>query len=192
MIDVMRSYQTSSNLVQSNQDLLKETIQKLGQAPQGLTRARRRRITMRALSIAATGMMAQQNNVEVIANNLANMNTTGFKQQRAEFEDLLYQNLQTTGTASSDSGTVLPSGVQIGVGVRTASVYREFGQGDLAQYLEPLRSRDPGQRLLPHSDARRLRCLHARRRFRAVAGRPDRHRSGLHGRARHHVFRKMR
>jgi flagellar basal-body rod protein FlgG len=92
---------------------------------------------MRALSIAATGMMAQQNNVEVIANNLANMNTTGFKQQRAEFEDLLYQNLQSTGAASSDSGTVLPTGAQIGVGVRTSSVYRNFSQGDLAQTSNP-------------------------------------------------------
>ena len=63
---------------------------------------------MRALSIAATGMLAQQTNVEVIANNLANMNTTGFKQQRAEFQDLLYQNVQTPGAQTSDSGTMRP------------------------------------------------------------------------------------
>ena len=61
---------------------------------------------MRALSIAATGMLAQQTNVEVIANNLANMNTTGFKEQRAEFEDLLYQNVEQQGTQSSDTGTI--------------------------------------------------------------------------------------
>ena len=85
---------------------------------------------MRALSIAATGMLAQQTNVEVIANNLANMNTTGFKEQRAEFQDLLYQNVQQPGANSSDTGTVLPSGIQLGAGVRTASVYRVTTQGD--------------------------------------------------------------
>jgi flagellar basal-body rod protein FlgG len=86
---------------------------------------------MRALSIAATGMLAQQTNVEVIANNLANMNTTGFKEQRAEFEDLLYQNVEQQGTQSSDTGTILPSGIQLGAGVRTADVYRVTSQGDL-------------------------------------------------------------
>src|SRR5262245_29816551 len=92
---------------------------------------------MRALSIAATGMLAQQTNVEVIANNLANMNTTGFKRQRAEFEDLLYQNVEQTGSATSDAGTVLPSGIQIGVGVRTAAVYRITDQGNLANTGNP-------------------------------------------------------
>ncbi len=86
---------------------------------------------MRALSIAATGMLAQQLNVEVISNNLANMNTSGFKRQRAEFQDLLYQNIKRVGAASSDTGTVDPSGVQIGVGVKTGSVFRVTGQGDL-------------------------------------------------------------
>jgi flagellar basal-body rod protein FlgG len=86
---------------------------------------------MRALSIAATGMLAQQTNVEVIANNLANMNTTGFKEQRAEFEDLLYQNIEQQGTQSSDTGSILPSGIQLGAGVRTADVYRVTSQGDL-------------------------------------------------------------
>ncbi len=92
---------------------------------------------MRALSIAATGMLAQQTNVEVIANNLANMNTTGFKQQRAEFEDLLYQNVQQPGTQSSDSGTVIPAGIQLGAGVRTSAVYRINSQGDLATTSNP-------------------------------------------------------
>ena len=72
---------------------------------------------MRALSIAATGMLAQQTNVEVIANNLANMNTTAYKEQRAEFQDLLYQNIEQPGSQSSDSGTLLPSGIQLGAGV---------------------------------------------------------------------------
>ena len=92
---------------------------------------------MRALSIAATGMQAQQTNVEVIANNLANMNTTGYKQQRAQFEDLIYQNVQQTGAQSSDSGTILPSGIQLGSGVRTAAVYRITSQGDLQQTSNP-------------------------------------------------------
>ena len=86
---------------------------------------------MRSLSIASTGMLAQQLNVEVISNNIANVNTTGFKRQRAEFQDLLYQNLRRVGSNSSDAGTVVPSGIQIGVGVKTASVYRITEQGDL-------------------------------------------------------------
>jgi flagellar basal-body rod protein FlgG len=86
---------------------------------------------MRSLSIAATGMLAQQLNVEVISNNIANMNTTGFKRQRAEFQDLLYQSHERAGATSSDSGTIVPSGVQIGLGVKTAAVYTISEQGDL-------------------------------------------------------------
>jgi flagellar basal-body rod protein FlgG len=92
---------------------------------------------MRALSIAATGMAAQQTNVETIANNLANMNTTGFKQQRAEFQDLLYQNIQTPGAQTSDQGTYAPNGIQIGAGVRTAAIYRVTTQGDLQSTSNP-------------------------------------------------------
>ncbi|HJT43570.1 MAG TPA: flagellar basal-body rod protein FlgG [Rhizomicrobium sp.] len=92
---------------------------------------------MRALSIASTGMLAQQTNVEVIANNLANMNTTAFKQQRAEFADLLYQNIQTPGSQTSDQGTYAPNGIQLGAGVRTAAVYRITTQGDLKSTGNP-------------------------------------------------------
>jgi len=92
---------------------------------------------MRALSIASTGMLAQQTNVEVIANNLANMNTSGFKAQRAEFQDLLYQNVEQAGAQSSDSGTVVPSGIQLGAGVRTAAVYRLTSQGALNSTSNP-------------------------------------------------------
>ena len=92
---------------------------------------------MRALSIAATGMLAQQTNVEVIANNLANMNTTAYKMQRAEFQDLLYQNVERPGAASADTGAVLPAGIQIGVGVRTAATYRITGQGNLSTTSNP-------------------------------------------------------
>lgn len=92
---------------------------------------------MRALSIASTGMLAQQTNVEVIANNLANMNTTGYKAQRAAFQDLLYQNVQQAGAQTSDTGTLLPSGVQLGAGVRTAAVYRMTKAGDMKSTSNP-------------------------------------------------------
>ena len=92
---------------------------------------------MRALSIAATGMLAQQTNVEVIANNLANMNTTGYKTERAEFEDLLYQDVERPGSATADTGAVLPSGIQLGLGVRTAATYRVTTQGNLATTSNP-------------------------------------------------------
>ena len=86
---------------------------------------------MRALNTAATGMQAQQLNVEVIANNIANMNTTGFKRQRAEFQDLLYQNVERMGVTSSDQGTIVPTGVQVGGGVKAGSVYRITEQGSM-------------------------------------------------------------
>jgi len=86
---------------------------------------------MKALSIAATGMLAQQRNVEVISNNIANMRTTGYKRQRAEFQDLLYQDLRRVGSESSDAGTIVPAGIQIGMGVKTAATYRIQTQGDL-------------------------------------------------------------
>ena len=87
---------------------------------------------MRALSIAATGMLAQQRNVEVVSNNLANMNTTAYMRRRTEFQDLLYQNLRRVGGTSSDAGTVVPSGVQLGLGVKLAAVYRIHEQGNLS------------------------------------------------------------
>ena len=92
---------------------------------------------MRSLSTGATGMMAQQLNVEVISNNIANMNTTGFKRQRAEFQDLLYQNQRRPGATSSDANTIVPSGIQIGVGVRAAGVYRIHEQGNLTSTGNP-------------------------------------------------------
>ena len=86
---------------------------------------------MRSLDIAATGMLAQQLNVEVISNNIANMTTTGYKRQRAEFQDLLYQDQRRVGSTSSDAGTIVPSGIQLGLGVRPAAVYRIVEQGNL-------------------------------------------------------------
>ena len=87
---------------------------------------------MQALNIAATGMLAQQTNVEVISNNISNMGTTGFKRHRAEFQDLLYQDLRRVGSNSSDAGTIVPSGLQLGVGTRVASTYRIGEQGALS------------------------------------------------------------
>jgi len=88
---------------------------------------------MRILEIAATGMMAQQTNVEVISNNIANINTTAFKRGRAEFSDLIYQSQQRQGTFSSDAGTIVPVGVQVGLGVKPAAVARITEQGSLQQ-----------------------------------------------------------
>jgi flagellar basal-body rod protein FlgG len=86
---------------------------------------------------AAAGMSVQQINMDVIANNLANVNTTGFKRSRAEFHDLLYQTINAAGTASSQS-TNLPTGVQIGLGAKTAAVKRLFQQGDFKSTENPL------------------------------------------------------
>lgn len=86
---------------------------------------------MRSLSIGATGMLAQQLNVEVISHNIANMNTTAYTRRRVEFQDLLYQNLRRTGSNSSDTGNIVPAGVQVGLGVKTAAVYRITEQGNL-------------------------------------------------------------
>ncbi|OYQ34204.1 flagellar basal-body rod protein FlgG [Niveispirillum lacus] len=86
---------------------------------------------MRSLSIGATGMLAQQLNVETISNNIANMTTTGYKRQRAEFQDLLYQNQRRVGSTSSDAGTIVPSGIQVGLGVKAAAIYRINEQGNI-------------------------------------------------------------
>src|SRR5436190_16330568 len=91
----------------------------------------------RALYTAATGMEAQQQQVDNIANNLANASTVGFKRARLEFQDLLYQNLRTPG-ASANSSTALPVGLQIGLGARAISSERIFLQGDFKQTENPL------------------------------------------------------
>lgn len=88
---------------------------------------------MRALNIAATGMAAQQMRVEVISHNLANMNTTAYNARRAEFADLHYQQVDRPGTINSADGAVLPAGVQLGLGVRAASVSVQIDQGTLAE-----------------------------------------------------------
>ena len=87
---------------------------------------------MRALQIAATGMSAQQMRVETISNNLANMSTTGYNARRAEFADLHYQQMARAGAINASDGTVLPTGVQLGLGVRPAAVSMQVAQGSLA------------------------------------------------------------
>ncbi len=88
---------------------------------------------MNALQIAASGMSAQQLKVEVVSNNLANMSTTGYNARRADFADLMYQQVQRPGTISSQDGTMLPTGVQLGLGVRPSSVSIVLEQGSLTQ-----------------------------------------------------------
>src|ERR1700690_3818970 len=86
---------------------------------------------MRALSIAARGMNAQEQNLEVIANNVANINTTGFKRSRAEFTDLIYQTERLAGVSSRGRDATVPEGAQVGLGVRTAAIRSLQIQGAL-------------------------------------------------------------
>lgn len=92
---------------------------------------------MRSLWTAASGMQAQNLNIDVIANNLANVNTNGFKKSRADFQDLLYETLRPPGTASSE-GTEIPSGIQVGHGTRPAATQKLFIQGDFQHTQTPL------------------------------------------------------
>lgn len=92
---------------------------------------------LRALYSAATGMGAQQTNIDVIANNLANVNTTGFKKSQATFQDLLYQTIKEPGAATSQT-TQNPTGIQVGTGVRTVSIQKIFSQGDFTATNNPL------------------------------------------------------
>lgn len=87
---------------------------------------------MRSLWTAASGMAAQQLNMDVIANNMANVNTTGFKRCRADFQDLMYQTMRPAGAATASEGQV-PTGIQIGMGTKPVAVQKVFSQGDYAQ-----------------------------------------------------------
>lgn len=92
---------------------------------------------MRGLWTAATGMSAQQSNVSAIANNLANVNTSGFKKSRVNFQDLMYQNLRNAGVSTAE-GSQLPVGVQVGMGTKVISVSKNFQQGDYSHTNNPL------------------------------------------------------
>src|SRR5262249_38715035 len=87
---------------------------------------------MRSMLIGATGMVAQEMNVQTISNNIANVSTSGFKRQRAEFQDLLYDNLRRPGSTSNDTGSIVPTGIQLGSGVKPAAVYRINTQGNIS------------------------------------------------------------
>ena len=91
----------------------------------------------KSLNTAATGMAAQQTRIDVISNNMANVNTTGFRRARAEFQDLLYQNMRTPGGQTAD-GATLPTGIQVGQGTRTVSTVHMHTQGSLQQTGNPL------------------------------------------------------
>jgi flagellar basal-body rod protein FlgG len=117
---------------------------------------------IRSLWIAKTGLDAQQTQLDVVSNNLANVGTTGFKRSRAVFEDLMYQNLRQVGGQTSDQ-TRLPSGLQIGTGVRVVATERITLAGQPDQDRQPARRGHQRQRLLPGADARRHHLLHARR-----------------------------
>ncbi|MBF0400641.1 MAG: flagellar basal-body rod protein FlgG [Magnetococcales bacterium] len=91
---------------------------------------------IRALWTAATGMQAQQLNIDVISNNLANVNTTGFKHSRTAFQDLLYANLRPAGSETASTGTQVPAGIQLGHGVKAVAVAKEFNQGSLVPSSE--------------------------------------------------------
>lgn len=112
---------------------------------------------MRSLWTAATGMAAQTTNVDVIANNLANVNTAGFKRGRANFQDLMYQQIKAPGAETSAAGTQLPSGIQVGLGVQTASIEYVFSEGSFQQTSNPLDVAIQGkgffQVLLPNGEA---------------------------------------
>mgnify|MGYP001052181023 FL=1 len=88
---------------------------------------------MRALYTAATGMAAQELNVQVISNNIANLRTTGYKKQRAAFQDLIYDHVRRVGAQASTQGTIMPVGIDLGGGVKTVGTPRQMSQGTLSQ-----------------------------------------------------------
>ena len=130
---------------------------------------------MRALAIAATGMNAQQTNVEVIANNIANINTTGFKRSRAEFTDLLYQVERAAGTPNRGGQDAVPEGAHIGLGVRTTAIRNLHMQGALTQHRQQARSGAQRPRLVPDRRRQQRAVLHARRLLQQERERADRH-----------------
>ncbi len=119
---------------------------------------------MRALAIAATGMSAQEQNLEVIANNVANINTTGFKRSRAEFTDLIYQTERLMGVSNRGRDATVPEGAQIGLGVRTAAICSINIQGALTNTGNQLDLAVQGAGLVPGDDAEWRHGLYPRRR----------------------------
>ena len=131
MIEVTRAYTQIATLLQQQSDLHKTAIAETRRRS-GVT-AISRRHPMQALHTAATGMAAQELNVQVISNNIANLRTTGYKKQTAAFQDLIYEHIRRVGAQSSDQGTILPVGIDIGGGVKTVGTPRSMTQGTLSQ-----------------------------------------------------------
>ncbi len=130
---------------------------------------------MRALTIAATGMNAQSTNVEVIANNIANINTTGFKRARAEFTDLLYEAQRLQGVSNRGNQGVVPEGAQLGLGVQTAAIRNLQIQGALTNTGNQFDLGLTGRGWFQVTDANGDIVLHARRRLQHQRHRPARH-----------------
>ena len=118
---------------------------------------------MRALAIAATGMSAQEQNLEVIANNVANINTTGFKRSRAEFTDLIYQTERLMGVSNRGRDATVPEGAQIGLGVRTAAIRSVNHSGRSDQHRQPARSGGQWAGLVPGDEPEWRHGLYPRR-----------------------------
>ena len=132
------------------------------------------------LSIAATGMAAQSLNVEVIANNIANINTVGFRGSRAEFTDLIYQPERLPGVSSRGQDAAVPEGAMVGLGVRTAAVRNLQIQGTLNSTGQSARSRDQRPGLVSGDGAGWNAALYPRGRFFDQSERPDRHAGRLY------------
>ena len=161
IIEINRAYSSLAALIQNNDEMRKSAVERLADIPSYGAR------TMRALHTAATGMAAQELNVEVISNNIANMSTTGFKRQRAEFQDLLYETCAGPGRRLRP-GTMVPTGIQIGSGVKTAATPpRHARRATSAPTEKRARRRHPRRGLLPRPAAGRPHRLHPRRLLRA-------------------------
>ncbi len=144
---------------------------------------------IRALYTAASGMNAQQANIDNVAHNLANVNTTGFKKSRVEFEDLVYQQIKAPGAPTSQEGEA-PIGLEAGLGSRAVATARNFTRRQPAQHRRAARHRDRRAGLLPGLAARRRDRLHARRHVPRERPGPARDRRGLPARAGDHDSRQ--
>ena len=133
MIEITRSYADIAGILQqAGRHAPKFAVSNFRKQPNHRIDLRKLEI-MRALDTAATGMAAMDLQVQVIAGNLANMTTTGFKSQRAEFQDLIYEHVQRIGAQASENGNILPVGIELGSGVKTVGTPRLMTQGSLAQ-----------------------------------------------------------
>ena len=141
---------------------------------------------MRALYTAATGMAAQELNVQVISNNIANLRTTGYKKQRAAFQDLIYDHVRRVGAQASDQGTILPVGVDIGGGVKTVGTPRLMSQGTLSPTGNDLDIAIRGEGFFKIQMPDGTYRLHPRRLVPDGRAGPHRHRAGQSGAADHH------